>query len=263
MTKHHKPIFRFLDIETSPILGFTWATYDTSVLKVIESSKIISVAWKDLHSDKTEVRCIADYENYKAGIIDDELLVKDAWKILDESDIICAHYGDAFDLKKLNARFAYYGLNSPTPYQTIDTKKSASKHFKFDSNSLNNLGAYLNVGQKINNGGFDLWVRCMDGDTEAWETMRSYNAQDVILLEQVYLKLRPFITNHPDLNAVNQTNSAEMSCASCLSNNLSKRGFSLTKIGRKQRFQCSDCGSWSVGAWQRNSKFEDANEDDS
>lgn len=244
-------------METSPLIGYAWQTYDTSILKILESSKIISVAYKDLNDPVVNVKSLNDFKGYKAHVVDDEQLVKWAWNMLDKTDVIVAHFGDSFDLKKLNARFAFYGLNAPSPYVSIDTKKAASRYFKFDSNSLNNLGSYLGVGQKINNGGFDLWVRCMAGDKLAWDEMKAYNAQDVLLLEKVYLKLRPFIANHPDLNVITGTSGT---CSSCQSTKIQKRGFSHTKLGRKQRYQCSDCGSWSVGSWQRNTRDEDDGE---
>lgn len=246
----NKPNLTFLDIETSPIVGYTWTTFDANVLKIIEPSKIISVAWKRLGDDKVTVKSIADYKGYKKGIVDDKQLVKEVWNVLDEADIICAHHGDAFDLKKLNARFVWYDLNAPSFYKSIDTKKVASRYFKFDSNSLNNLGAYLNLGSKLENGGFDLWVRCIAGDPEAWLKMKEYNAQDVTLLEQVYLKLRPFITNHPNLTVIaDGSGEPSADCPTCLSSAVVKRGFSITRTGRKQRFQCNDCGSWSSGSY--------------
>jgi hypothetical protein len=253
LTIQHTPVVRLIDIETSPLIGYAWQTFDTNILKTLEPSKVISFAWKDLNSETTYVKCLADYKGYKPNILNDELLIKEAWKILDESDVLIANFGDAFDFKKLNARFIYYGLNAPSFYQTIDTKKAASKYFKFDSNSLNNLGHYLGVGQKINNGGFELWVECMAGDKDAWKRMAAYNCQDVVLLEQVYLKLRPFMATHPDLNQIAE-NGTEPACSTCMSHNIQKRGFSLTKMGRKQRYQCSDCGSWSTGPWQKTAK---------
>ena len=36
---------------------------------------------------------------------DDSRILKSIWKLLDESDIVIAHNGDKFDLRKLNARF--------------------------------------------------------------------------------------------------------------------------------------------------------------
>lgn len=239
----------FIDIETSPIIGYTWKTWDTSVLKVIEPSKIISVSWKWFSEETTYVKTIADYTGYKANKVEDKKLVTEIWKLLDEADLVCAHHGDNFDLKKLNARFIYHGLSAPSFYKSIDTKKAASKYFKFDSNSLNNLGVYLGCGTKINNGGFDLWVRCMAGDQEAWKAMADYNKQDTVLLEKVYLKLRPFMEDHPNLNAI--TSNAELACRSCGSHSIQKRGWSFTKTTKRQRYQCNDCGSWSSGGYQK------------
>lgn len=242
-----------LDIETSPLVGFAWGTYQQNVLKVLEPSKIISVAYKELGDEnKIKVKSIADYKNYKKGIVDDTELIKEIWGVMDRADVIIAHHGDSFDIKKLNSRFVIHGLSAPSEYETVDTKKAASRYFKFDSNSLDNLGTFLGVGNKIANGGFDLWVRCMAGDSDAWKRMKDYNAQDVLLLERVYLKLRPFIANHPNLTLVSPDKHSDATCGTCLSNNVAKRGFSVTKLGRKQRYQCNDCGSWSTGAWKRN-----------
>lgn len=250
---HKKPEFIFLDIETSPILGYVWRTYQDNVLKIIEPSKIMSVSWKRPGEVETYVKTIHDYPDYKPGVVDDHALVQDVWELLDNADIVCAHYGDKFDLPKLNARFVYYGLNAPSPFQTIDTKKVASKYFKFDSNSLGNLGEYLGCGHKLETGGFDLWDRCIQGDTDAWNRMADYNTGDVALLEQVYLKLRPFIQNHPDMNIV----PTDEVCKTCQSSNVTRRGYAFTKTGKKQRFQCNDCASWFTGGWEKNKKTGD------
>ena len=244
------PKLVLLDIETSPIVGYTWTTFDASVLKILDSSKIISVSWKELHSEETHVKCIADYKGYKKGVVDDKALVTEIWEVLDEADVVIGHHSDAFDLKRLNARFVYHGLGAPSAYTTVDTCTSAKKYFKFDSNSLNNLGLYLGVGEKVSNGGIGLWFKCLEGDKKAWELMKQYNKQDVVLLEQVYLKLRPFMSNHPNLNLVVGGDSVS-SCGTCLSMNVQKRGFSVTKTGKKQRLQCGDCGSWSSGPFVR------------
>lgn len=240
-----------LDIETSPIIGYSWSQFDTNILKVIENSKILSVAWKELGEDNLVCKTISDYKTYTPGKVDDRLLVEEVWDVLDKADIVIAHYGDAFDLKKLNSRFVWHGLKAPSAYKTVDTKKVASKYFKFDSNSLNNLGSYLNLGQKVENGGFDLWVRCLDGDKEAWEMMRRYNAQDVILLEKVYMTLRPYMETHPNLNAIVNAPKDDTACPTCLSHDVTRRGFSITRTGRRQRYQCGSCGSWSSGAFSK------------
>lgn len=241
------PSVILLDIETSPLVGFTWGTYDTNVLKVLQSSQIMSVAWKDLNAKRCNCKALIDYPGYKAGKLDDEKLVREIWGVLDKADVVIAHYGDGFDLKKLNARFAYYGLNAPSAYKSIDTKKVSKKYFIFDNNKLDSLGSYFKIGNKLTTSGFSLWTDCIDGKPEAWSRMKKYNQQDVILLEKVYLRLRPFMSGHPNLNAITET--VGCSCPSCQSKSLTKRGFSFTRVSKKQRYQCNDCGSWCSGPY--------------
>lgn len=244
-----KPRIILIDIETSPLIGYCWGNYQTNVLRIMEPSKIISVAWKILGQKQVACRALPDYEGYTPHIVDDEKLIRDTWHVLDEADVVIAHHGDAFDLKKLNARFVYYGLSAPAYFKSIDTRKAAKKHFKFDSNKLDDLGMYLGEGQKEETGGFSLWLKCMAGDKQSWDKMKRYNIRDVDLLERIYLRLRPFMDNHPNLNVV--SGAKIMACGSCLSENIQKRGFSFTQAGRKQRFQCNDCGSWSSGPYEK------------
>lgn len=241
-----------IDIETSPILGYTWTTFDANVLRVVEPFKIISVAWKRLGEEKVQCRAISDYKDYKPGVVNDKQLVTDIWSVLDKADIVAGHNSDSFDLKKLNARFIINGLDAPSSFDTIDTLKIAKKFFKFDSNSLGSLGLYLNEGAKINNGGFDLWVRCMAGDKEAWKKMKEYNIQDVVLLEKIYLRLRPYMGNdHPNVNLISGNSANDLACNVCTSTDVQKRGYSYTKTGQKRRYQCSSCHSWSTGPFER------------
>ena len=182
-----------------------------------------------------------DYRGYSAHKEDDEKLVRDLWKVLDEADIVIAHNGDKFDVRKSNARFVFHGLKPPSPYKTVDTLKIARKHFSFNSNRLDDLGHYLGVGRKLPTTGKDLWLRCIRGDEDAWSRMIKYNAHDVALLERVYLQLRPWATSHPDLGSY----SKKLVCPTCHSRNLQHRGYNVTKTGRRQRLQCMDCGAWS------------------
>jgi DNA polymerase elongation subunit (family B) len=214
------------------------------------------MGWKWLGDKKVNIRSQPDYTSYKPGTVDDKDLVTDLWKVLDEADVLIAHNGDAFDLKILNARFVANGLNAPSAYKTVDTLKVAKKYFKFNNNSLNELGQYLQEGKKAPTGGFETWTKCMAGDKEAWNRMTKYNIQDVELLERVYLRLRPFMEAHPNLNTIAppKTKTTEFACQTCQSTNTTKRGFAVTKMGRYQRFQCNSCGSWSSGSYERGSR---------
>ena len=94
---------------------------------------------------------------------------------------------------------------------------------------LDSLAQYLGVGRKLPHTGFDLWRGCMSGDLKSWAIMKRYNAQDVRLLERVYLKLRPWGV-HPNVNLVNQRPNA---CPKCGSTHIQSRGYRYTRPLRR------------------------------
>lgn len=233
-----------LDIETAPTLAWVWALYQTDVIDVKQDWFILSFAYRWLGtSGRVKVHALPDYLSYRRNPTDDKWLVKDLWAILDEADVVIAHNGDRFDLRKARARFIIHGLPPPTPFKTIDTLKIARRFFKFDSNRLNDLGRYLGVGRKLAHTGYRLWFACMNGDAKAWKLMRRYNARDITLLESVYLALRPWAPSHPDLTLY----SRQHSCPTCQSFRLQQRGWNYTKTGKRKRVQCLECGAWSSG----------------
>lgn len=150
---------------------------------------------------------------------------------------------NCFDQKKTHARFVYHHMSPPSDYKQIDTKKVAKRYFNFNSNKLDDLGEYFKVGRKVNTGGFELWKGCMEGDLKAWAKMKKYNKQDVDLLEKVYLRMRPWMKNHPSIAVVEELFDG---CPICGGDDMQKRGFSYTKTGRRQRYQCQTCHAWST-----------------
>jgi len=218
-----------LDIEVSPIIGYSWSLYETNVIKRIKTFTILSVAYQWLGQKTQVIACDSQSEK--------SLLLK-LHKLLDEAEIVVAHNGDSFDIKKINARLIAYKITPPSPYRTIDTKKVSKSVAAFDSNSLNNLGIDLDEGEKIKHRGFDMWEGCMAGSKRDWRDMKRYNKKDVDLLARIYLRLRPWIKNFPDLRTNRE------SCPKCQSSNVIKRGMSLNKLVVYQRFQCQNCGGW-------------------
>lgn len=243
--KQNKARVLLYDIETSYTVGAVWGLYDQNVAKVLREPYIITVAWKWLGEKTTHVISLPDFKTYKKDKRSDKELVAVMHKLFDEADIIIAHNGNSFDQKWTYARFLVNGMVPPSPAVYIDTKLVAKSKFRFNSNSLNNLGQYLKLGKKIDTGGIDLWTGCIeDDDKKSWNLMCKYNKQDVVLLEKVYLAMKPYMTNHPNLNMYNNTLCA---CGNCGSTKLQKRGYSITRTAKKQRFQCTDCGAWSLG----------------
>lgn len=171
--------------------------------------------------------------------------IKDIWEWLDEADMVVAHNGKRFDIPKINARFLKYDLKPPSPYKLIDTLLAARRYFAFTSNKLDHLGVFLNCGAKMETGGFALWRAVMEGDVGALKKMITYCKNDVILLEKVYRKLRPYITNHPNVGVV--FDNEDLICPKCGSANIIKNGIYHTNVTSYQRYQCKDCGGYSRG----------------
>lgn len=238
----------FLDIETAPNLGYTWGKWEQNVIEFKDDWHMLSFSVKWLDEAKTEVFGLPDFAGYAKDKKNDKKLCQKMWEYFDKAEVIVAHNGNSFDIKKANARFLIHGLKPPTPYKTIDTKLVAKRYFKFDSNSLNDLARQLGLGKKMDTGGFELWLGCMAGDMKAWAKMLKYNKQDVVLLEKVYLKLRDWMVNHPNTNLMYGTTNH---CPNCNSSHMQRRGLTMTRTTLQQRYQCQDCGSWSHGVSER------------
>lgn len=230
-----------LDIETAPSLGWVWGKYEQDVIEFDQEWFMLCFTAKWVGSNKTITAALPDFAEYQKNPMDDKELMRKLWDLVDEADIIVAHNGDSFDIKKMNSRFIINGLTPPSPYRTIDTRKISKKYFGFNSNKLDDLGKTLGLGAKLTTGGFKLWKDCMEGKSEAWKKMKAYNKQDVLLLEQIYLKLRPWFKTHPNIGI----NVDKQACHVCGSVNTQKRGYNYAKTSRYQRICCTDCGAWS------------------
>lgn len=224
-----------LDIETAPNLGYAWEFYDTNLIRVKEPWYILCIAHMWLEDEQAKVMTINDRGSSEFKIL------WDFWKLLDEADIVVAHNGDKFDLRKLNARFIAYNLGPPSPFFSVDTLKAARRYFKFTQNGLDPLAQHLELGEKEKHEGFDLWEACMEGDPKAWRKMKRYARKDVVLLKELYLTLRPWISNHPNV----MVKSGGDGCPKCGSLELQRRGLRHTRTMTYQQWHCLSCGGWS------------------
>ncbi len=231
-----KPKILVYDIESSPILGYTWGYYDQNLLSIVEDWYMLSFAWKWHGEPKIS------FERKAVGKGNDRELVKKLWGLMDEADVVLAHNGDQFDNKKTWARFLHYDLGPPSSYQSIDTLKAARRHFKLTSNKLDEIGRALGLGHKATHSGLATWFGCMNNDEKSWKVMEKYNRQDVALLEEVYNRIRPYIRT-----TVNFQNwSGAGTCPKCGSGNVRAHGFRYTAAAKKQEYKCYDCGSRTV-----------------
>lgn len=226
------------DIETAPLRTYAWRLWKTN-LGGLQQSEWFMLTWsaKWLFDDKVIADKLTPEEVARE---DDGRISKTIWRLFDEADIVIAHNAKKFDNKRLNTCFIRNGLPQPMPYQTIDTLIHARKALAFSSNKLDDIAQLFGLGKKIETR-FSLWERCMAGEAEALEEMERYNIQDVKLLEDVYLILRPYIKPHPNIGLFIEDN--VHSCPSCGSQNIEWGGTYATYANLFDAFRCKDCGS--------------------
>lgn len=233
-----------LDIETSPVSAYVW---QSSVHKayvsneqIIEDTQILSYGAKWLGKKKLYYDDLSG--RLKTG---EKAMLKGLWALLNEADTIVAHNGQAFDIPTILARFAAFDINPPSPSYHVDTCLEARKNLKFTSNKLEFLGRALNCpvkkGLHKNFPGMSLWKECLKDNPKAWAEMKAYNIDDVRVLEWVYLKLRPWMKNHPNVAWLAGKNG----CPTCGEYRLQRRGTTRTKTMEYARYCCTACGSWT------------------
>lgn len=254
-TKYTGTKVLLIDIETSPLVVYTWGLVDVNISlnQIVETGSILSWSAKwytDPNGktygphDKMMYKDTSRQKNRK----DDSKILPEMWDLLTEADYVISQNGISFDSKVLNAGFILNetrGGGPPAKYEHIDTLREARKNFKFPSNKLEHLAKELCEVSKMTERKFNgqsLWTECLNGNQKAWKEMKAYNNQDVIVLEQLFERFKPWIKK------ANFAGSSKTDCKTCGSKNVWKKGIQKLASGAIfQKYHCNDCGSWFQG----------------
>lgn len=231
------------DIETTPIEARTWTLYPNSIRHnhIIRDWSIICASFKEL--GENEVTSFSIHANPTKGSKDklnDYEVVKKMRNYLQDVDIIVAHNGDKFDLKKFTSRLIFHNLPPLPKILTIDTLKEIKKVSSNTSNRLDYLAKHWGYEGKLPHSS-ELWTEVMEGSMEAVDYMVEYCEEDVRQLEKVYLRARPYMKAHPNI-ATDGTHN----CPKCNSDNVHRhKQRTMARSGiKKIQYHCQDCGSY-------------------
>ena len=238
------PKILVFDIETLPLLAFVWMTYKQHVgnaQKITKMHNVVTWVAKWLHNDEVIEAKLTPREIDNE---DDSRIIKQLRDLFDEADILIGHNIDKFDIPIVNTRCLIAGIDPPSPFTTVDTLKVAKKSFRFPDNKLQSMSEGLSLDGKLHTD-FDLWRGCMIGTAKSRKNyiqdMLTYNIQDVILQEEVYLEVLPWIKSHPNLALY--VKGTERRCTNCNSTNLEKDGYYYTSLGKFKTYKCIECGA--------------------
>lgn len=225
-----------LDIETSPTTVYTfdmkpnWISPD----KIIEPSVVMCFAAKWYGTDEVVFRS-GHHQSHSE-------MVETAWDLMNEADILVTFNGVRFDNKHLKREFVLANLPMPRPWKDVDLYREAKKQWVFESRGLNHLAQRFELGAKKQHEGFDLWKLCLAGDADAWERMKEYNIQDVVLTEAVYDRMRGWMPNHPHIGPMDAEDVGVL-CNQCGGDELEPNGLRRAIVIDYRLLRCVNCGA--------------------
>jgi len=137
------PRIMLLDIETAPQKGYFWSRFNITVgsNQVIEPSYMLTWAAREFEGTDVEFDSLfINQDAYWEDPKDDKRIIESMYEILDEADIIIAHNGDNFDIKKIMARGAIQGFprrdGRPPPCAASARPGTRSREWKGSGHAL-------------------------------------------------------------------------------------------------------------------------------
>lgn len=231
----NKPRILFLDIETKPAIVYSFGIRDQHINhgQIKEDGGTICVGLK--WAGERKVTVLSEWEHGYQAMLDG------VHQALTEADAVATYNGASFDMPKLMGNFLVAGMAPPPPPTQIDIYKAVRK-LGFICNKLAYVAPLLGLGEKLKHEGLQMWIDVMAGCPKAQKKMARYCAQDVRLLEEVYERVKPYVSNHPHMG-----HTGPLQCSACGSHQVQSRGVRRTKAMFIQRLQCQACGSWGEG----------------
>ena len=170
----------------------------------------------------------------------DKPILTEFSKIYTQADMTVAHFGSVFDRRFIQGRLLIHQLPAIPFTKMRDTCMISRSVANYSSNRLKNLGDTLKLKHRKmekGDGWPTWWFRAMQGDMKAIRDMALYCKDDVLALEELYYRLRPFDNPHPNLYPGRQI------CGSCGSP-VQYHGVAFVGVLKYRRYQCNGCGKW-------------------
>ncbi len=226
MTTLKSPRILFFDIESTGLN----ATFGT----------ILTIGWKWEGKPKVHVPTILDAGG--KDHLDDSGLVKKFAEVYNTADYTCGWYSARFDLPMIRTKLLKWGEPPLAPIPHVDLWRTARYKLKLHSNRLQVVQELLGTKHSKTPIHFDDWLRAAVGNEKALARVREHCRLDVVVLEEVFHKLRPLIADEPNRGLF--TGEVGLTCQSCGSSKVQSRGVYRSLARTYQRYQCQDCGKW-------------------
>lgn len=227
-----------LDTENAPNYAVTWGIHEQRLryADIEQEWFFLSAQWQFMDENKVSyVSILNDVKRFIKDHTNDYIVVKKIHDLLQSCDVVVGHNIKRHDLAKFEAKMIEHDLPPIDMPYIVDTLTWARK-FGFTSRKLGDLCSKLGLVSKLDHepGIFKLAGR---GDVKSIRKIVRYGIGDIPTLKALYLRLRPYIKNHPNHNKFKNY----PCCPSCGSVKFHKRG--TNRDGTLQTYACSaiDC----------------------
>lgn len=176
----------------------------------------------------------------------DSVIVDGLKEQIEQADAVIAYYGSygRFDVPFINTRLIANGREPLPPVSIIDPHKTARSKLKLARNDLGSVTTLFDTEVKKGFVPWVHWLMAQYGHRKSMNILLEYNVDDVLSLEQAYLKMRPLITDHPSVARHTDGNDPGSQCRTCGSYSSQARGSRRTKLYEVFRRSCNSCGSF-------------------
>jgi DNA polymerase elongation subunit (family B) len=238
-----------------PAGGRSWTGRDSVASKLvlfdIETTNLnanfgicLCVAWKVLGERAVHSVSIDQSPTFDKDTTNDKYVVTTAAKALSAADIVCGWYSSKFDWPFLQTRLLAHKQKVMPPVSHLDAWRIAKYQMRMNSNRLATVSEFLGVEEKTKLSG-PLWIKAAAGNRQAIRYVVKHCRQDVVVLEEVYERIRPLCRTHPNMSAVKPV---EGGCPICgVEGKLQESGYHIGPVRRYQRYRCRACRGWVRG----------------
>lgn len=230
-----------LDIETTPHDVYTWGVWQQNVAPNQLKVPTRMIMWS--------ARFLGERKRPTVRNESDDGFITDLAALFAEADVVVTYNGDKFDLLHINRELAERKLPPLRPVASVDLLKVVKQRFKLPYYRLDYVaGLFLGKG-KTETGGFGLWQGYMNGEAKAIRKMAKYNQDDVILTEELYEFLIPWIKNHPYVGAVSDIadSAFDYECPACQNDAVILLRPRRTRCYAIRVLCCAACGHYFDG----------------
>lgn len=222
----------FYDIETSGLKG--------------DFGHCFCMGYKFLGDTQAKIVSVLDVAKpckscHRVDTAEDALLMKRVWTVLAAADIWVGWYSKGFDWKFLNTRILDAGLPPLPDVAHIDLYYTAKHKLALSSNRLANVQDFLQLPTTKTPLTKRVWRRAQAGHVEDISYIIEHCLADVNVLEEAYMKLRPYVKTHPRVAGKDR-------CRVCGGIYYSKGLRVTTTLGPRRRLECRDCGACETRA---------------